>query len=242
MAAPCRNSQSELFTGLVFEVMALFSVAGSGITVASATALPATPLRAAYIVPWSQPVPGQLPSLFDLDISSTTTTAITGAELLFGKLIALVNADDTADAVDTTDNEFDMASHGLQTGDGPFRISASTTMPAGLTAGVDYWVIGVNSGSVSWATSFANALAGTEVDITSAGAGTITVADTADTKRIFWRGVGELGYDADGVISLTATRGYSARVELSAGVVAIAVAATVSAGTVTATVYPVLDA
>ena len=219
----------------------LFAGYGSGITVVSATALPAIPLRAAYITPWQNVA--QIPSMFDLDISSSTTTALTDAELLFGKMVALVNADDVADAVDLTDNEFDMAAHGLQTGDGPFRISSSGTMPGGLSTGVDYWVIAVNSGSVSWALSFADALAGNEIDlITTAGTGTITVADTADTKRVFWRSVGALGHDSDGAISLTVSRGYSARVELSAGVVAIGIAATVSAGTVTATVYPVIDA
>lgn len=66
--------------------------------------------------------------------------------------------------------------HGLQTGWGPMRVSNSGgALPAGLLAATDYWVIRVNSGKFSLASSFANAMAGTAIDLTTAGTGTNSI-------------------------------------------------------------------
>lgn len=71
--------------------------------------------------------------------------------------------------------------HGLQTGDGPFRVSSTTTLPAGLTAGTDYWVVRLSANTFNLAASYANAVADTPVvvDITDAGTGTHTMARPA---------------------------------------------------------------
>lgn len=68
--------------------------------------------------------------------------------------------------------------HGLVTGDGPFQVASTTTLPAGLTAATDYWVIEATVNTFKVATSYANALAGTAVDITDAGTGTHTITRT----------------------------------------------------------------
>lgn len=72
------------------------------------------------------------------------------------------------------------AGHGMQTGDGPIRVSSSTTLPAGLAAATDYWVIRVDDNTIKLATSKANALAGTAINITDQGTGTHTL--TRDVK------------------------------------------------------------
>lgn len=55
------------------------------------------------------------------------------------------------------------------------RLTTTTTLPAGLATATDYYVIKISDTTFSLATSYANAVAGTEIDITSAGTGTHTV-------------------------------------------------------------------
>lgn len=95
---------------------------------------------------------------------------------------SLVVADDTFTATHGTET-FTAVAHGLETGDGPIRVSSSTTLPAGLTAGTDYWVIYVDADNFQLATTLANAYAGTELTISDNGTGTHTLSDTADTQR-----------------------------------------------------------
>jgi hypothetical protein len=56
------------------------------------------------------------------------------------------------------------------------RVSTTTTLPAGLSAATDYYVIKVNHSVVKLATSYANAIAGTAINITSTGSGTHTMS------------------------------------------------------------------
>lgn len=66
------------------------------------------------------------------------------------------------------------ADHNLATG-ALVRVASSTTLPAGLTAATDYYVIRVSSTTIKLATSRLNADAGTAVDITDTGTGTHTL-------------------------------------------------------------------
>jgi hypothetical protein len=63
------------------------------------------------------------------------------------------------------------AAHGLATADGPFFVASTTTIPPGLAATTPYWAIKVDADTIKLAASRANALAGTAVNITGAGAG-----------------------------------------------------------------------
>lgn len=55
-------------------------------------------------------------------------------------------------------------------------VSSSGTLPAGLAASTNYFVINVSSTTIKLATSILNANSGTAIDITSAGTGTHTIA------------------------------------------------------------------
>jgi hypothetical protein len=55
------------------------------------------------------------------------------------------------------------------------RFITSGTLPAGLSLATDYWVIYVDATHIRIATSLANALTGTYIDITTAGTGTQTI-------------------------------------------------------------------
>lgn len=55
------------------------------------------------------------------------------------------------------------------------RLTTTTTLPAGLATATDYYVIPLSTTTFKLATSYANAVLGTAIDITSAGTGTHTV-------------------------------------------------------------------
>lgn len=56
--------------------------------------------------------------------------------------------------------------------------TTTTTLPAGLSTSTDYFVIYVTSTTFKLATSYANAIAGTAIDITDTGTGTHTFTPT----------------------------------------------------------------
>ena len=56
------------------------------------------------------------------------------------------------------------------------RLTTTTTLPAGLALATDYYVIKVSDTTFMLATSYANAVAGTQINITDAGTGTHTAS------------------------------------------------------------------
>jgi hypothetical protein len=56
------------------------------------------------------------------------------------------------------------------------RLTTTTTLPAGLALATDYYVIKVTDSTFKLATSYANAVAGTQINITNAGTGTHTIS------------------------------------------------------------------
>lgn len=55
------------------------------------------------------------------------------------------------------------------------QLTTTTTLPAGLSTATDYYVIKVTDTTIKLATSYANAIAGTAINITDAGTGTHTI-------------------------------------------------------------------
>lgn len=55
------------------------------------------------------------------------------------------------------------------------QVSTTTTLPGGLSAATDYYVIKLTDTTCKLATSYANAVAGTAINITDAGTGTHTI-------------------------------------------------------------------
>lgn len=73
------------------------------------------------------------------------------------------------------------------------RLTTSGTLPAGLATATDYYVIKTGDLTCKLATSYANAVAGTAINITDAGTGTHTIntllpryTSGAGLKAIFW--------------------------------------------------------
>lgn len=70
------------------------------------------------------------------------------------------------------------SAHGMKTGL-KVQVSTTTTLPAGLSAATDYYVIYLSASTFSLAASLSDANAGTAIDITDAGTGTHTITPTA---------------------------------------------------------------
>jgi len=80
-----------------------------------------------------------------------------------------------ADVTVGTDNVNEVA-HGFVTGEGPFRMTTTGVLPAGLALATNYWAIRVDDDNFKVATTRVNAIANTPVDITAAaGGGTHTI-------------------------------------------------------------------
>jgi len=101
----------------------------------------------------------------------TTTTTITSQ--------ALTNSITAVSSTFTADDTTDILTHsfyGLRTG-ARVQVSTTTTLPAGLSAATDYFVVYLTDSTCRLATSYANAVATspTTINITSTGSGTQTI-------------------------------------------------------------------
>lgn len=110
----------------------------------------------------------------------TQLNAVAGKNYL-AAFAALDIADKTFTANDTS-MEFTSDGHGYVTGDGPVNVSNSGgALPTGLAAATNYWMIVIDDNTFKLATTLANALAGTNLAISSAGTGTQTVSSIGAT-------------------------------------------------------------
>jgi hypothetical protein len=85
-----------------------------------------------------------------------------------GSISVVVTDAGVASEVNVADDEITIPSHGYPTG---FKLQLTTTgtLPAGLALATDYFVISVDANTIQLASSLANALAGTAIDITDQG-------------------------------------------------------------------------
>lgn len=87
--------------------------------------------------------------------------------------------------VDATNNYFAVASNTDKWLTGmKVRVSTTGVLPTGLVAATDYYVIRDTGTTIKFATTLANALAGTVIDITAVGSGTHTVTHTLTTRAL----------------------------------------------------------
>lgn len=92
---------------------------------------------------------------------------------------------------DHTTEQFTLAGHNLETGDGPFTVSSDDTLPTGLAAATNYWIIRVDDDVFQLATSPEDAYAGTEVEIDDNGVGSHTLTGATPHRGIDGQWTGE---------------------------------------------------
>ncbi len=97
-----------------------------------------------------------------------------------GSITVAITTPGVASKVNVTNNTFTIASHGYATGL-KLRATSTGTLPAGITTGVDYFAIIVDANTIKVASSLANALLGTAIDITDQGSDGATNTLTATT-------------------------------------------------------------
>lgn len=98
---------------------------------------------------------------------------------------ALEIADVVLGVIDVDEDTIVIASHGLETGDGPVQLTTDDTLPAGLELVTDYWIVVVDANTIQLAASVADAMAkpAEPIDITDTGIGEHVLADTTETQR-----------------------------------------------------------
>lgn len=106
---------------------------------------------------------------FDSDIYPNGVPNVT-AEITGKKLFDIRQTSFTANTtnVSTSNNTITLTSHGLSTYDRFKYDTNSGTAIGGLTNGTEYFVIKVDNNTIKLATNYANALAGTAINLTSA--------------------------------------------------------------------------
>lgn len=91
-----------------------------------------------------------------------------------GSITSAVTTPGVNSDVDLTENTATITAHGYATGL-KLQLTTDDTLPTGLSTSTDYYIIVVDDDNVKFASSQANALAGTAVDISGIGGGTHTV-------------------------------------------------------------------
>lgn len=98
-----------------------------------------------------------------------------------------------ADTITITDHDFYT---GLEV-----QFSSSGSLPTGITGSTNYYIIYVDANTVQIASSFANAIAGTQIDITGAGSGTHTIEIEDSNIKFTAKNVGATTDITDGATS-----------------------------------------
>lgn len=117
---------------------------------------------------WSNSEMGVVPE-FDLTLRSVAAVTWTDVIVYAGKRFAVVLADAALDDgdVDVATNEFGKVAHGYKTGDGPLEVTPDVgdELMTGLAEDTAYYAIRVDADNFKIATSIANSIAGTAVDV-----------------------------------------------------------------------------
>lgn len=112
----------------------------------------------------------------DVDVELPTAASSTGRKIIVKRsdnAVQYLNSAVAANVTTGTDS-ITITGHDLQDLV-KVRVSTTTTLPSPLVAATDYWVIYVDANTIKLASSFANAVADTAIDLTTQGTGTHTI-------------------------------------------------------------------
>ena len=115
------------------------------------------------------------PNLFAVGFGRVTTAPNLVSVNVSGTSVMTVARPQTVASISEPDNTLNISGHPFTAGD-RVRVSSTWTVPGGLSSSVSYFVIDASTNSIKLSTSYSGALSGSEIDIQTAGSGTITVA------------------------------------------------------------------
>lgn len=92
------------------------------------------------------------------------------------------SADVLSGNVDTGTDVWTLANHKFQVGDA-VQVTTTGSLPSGISAATTYYIIDYGATSIQLALSYDNALAGTQVNVTTQGSGTHTVQSIVDSTH-----------------------------------------------------------
>lgn len=95
-----------------------------------------------------------------------------------GSASVVVSITGTVTKVSPSADTVTVTAHGFLTGT-KVQLTTTGTLPAGLATSTNYYLIAVDANTLAFATSQANALAGTKINITDYGIGTATITGQA---------------------------------------------------------------
>ena len=206
---------------------------------AAATALPASPASWAFVGAWSA---ARRPLEAVARLWSDAAAAFTVLELDGGIPQSFATAGVVAakafTVLDQPTGKLTATGHAYKQGDGPFLLTTTGALPAGLDTVTSYYVGVVDANTVQLYTSLEAAMSGgTPVTLTSAGSGTNSIAaSTTSTQRLRWTRVELLGSAGDGAVSLSGVAAYQKRFRHITDIVAYALVGSVTSGNVSAAV------
>lgn len=100
-----------------------------------------------------------------------------------GSITKSVTTPGTASKVNIATDQVTITAHGQVLGS-KGQMTTSSALPTGLSTSTDYFIIVIDANTVQFATSLANAVAGTAIDLTNAGVGTQTFTPTTSTSNV----------------------------------------------------------
>jgi hypothetical protein len=215
------------------------------VAIATAAAALALPPTGYGLVPDAWAAGDRVVPELELELwTDSAAVAVTSAVLYGATLHPLALGNQALTSASSSTNKFTLNTHHRLTGDGPFTLTnVGGAVPGGSALATPYWLVVDSANTFLLATSFANALAGVTVDLTTNGTGTTTLNEGASTQRVHWQTHdGLLGLAGDGAIALTNQVGYRKRVPHSPRVFAYALVGTLDTGTVSAALVPIRDA
>lgn len=87
--------------------------------------------------------------------------------------------------VNSTNDRCTAVAHGFSDGEGPYVLTTTDTLPAGLSASTFYWVSVISADQFLLHTGNREGTGLTQVDITDAGTGTHTITRAATQEAIY---------------------------------------------------------
>tara|TARA_B100000405_G_scaffold302859_1_gene267398 strand:+ start:2798 stop:3610 length:813 start_codon:yes stop_codon:yes gene_type:complete len=148
-------------------------------------------------------------NIFAVGFGRMTTAANKVSVNVAGAQVSTIGKTQSVSSISLADNTFSITGHPFNTGD-RVVVASTGTVPGGLSSAVSYYVISATADTIKLATSRANAVGGSDIDIQSAGSGTITVASDEIFTLTRAGSSGSVTLQKDGVTIATFTNTNSA--------------------------------